>query len=106
MANKFWGMDRRVKPGDDNLDDSGEASVLRGGLGGREFAGDAAVPLELLCLDAEFRRQHAQPAGHRKVEGGAGEVQEGIRLPEQVIRGHGRFFRLVETRFFCVIYQT
>ena len=51
-------MDRRVKPGDD----SGEASVLRGVIGRRD-AGDAAVPLELLRLGAEFRRQRAQPAG-------------------------------------------
>ena len=51
--------------------------MLRGAVGGREFAGDAAVPLELLRLGAEFRRQRAQPAGHREVEGGAGEVEQG-----------------------------
>ena len=48
--------------------------------------------LELLRLGAEFRRQRAQPAGQREVEGGAGEMEQGFRLPEQIIRGHGRFF--------------
>ena len=76
--------------------------MLRGVLGGREFAGDAAVPLDLLCLDAEFRRQHAQPAGHREVEGGAGEVEEGIRLPEQIISGSSPFFPPRSDEGFCV----
>jgi hypothetical protein len=89
-ASELLSMDARVKPGHDGLRNAAAAnpSMLRRAIGGREFAGDAAVPLELLCLDAEFRRQHAQPAGHREVEGGAGEVEEGFRLPQQVSRGH------------------
>src|SRR3954467_10299157 len=73
----------------------------RGVVDGGEFAADAAVPLELLCLDAEFRRQHAQPTRHREIEGAAREVEEGFRLPEQVSRGHVGGLPSLARAFLC-----
>ena len=86
-------------------DDSLEASVLRGGLGPRELAGDTAVLLELLRLGAEFRRQRAQPAGQRKVEGGAREMEQGFRLPEQSNSRSWPLFPPQWRGFLCVIYR-
>ena len=58
-------------------------SVLRGGLGRGELAGDVAAVLELLRLGAEFRRQGAQPAGQGEIEGRARQAEQSFRLPQQ-----------------------